>query len=149
MDTRPKTDSISLVVITCNNGHCLEQCLNSTKELVDEIVVVDMQSTDNSLLVANSFGARVFSHQRLPYVEPARNYAIARALHPWVLVLDPDEVFVCADSQLLARLLTNSDGISAYSIRRRNKVFDKWMVGCGLGEESDKQIRLFRKDKVS
>ena len=56
--------------------------------MVAEILVVDMDSTDATVEVAQGFGARVVRHEPLGFAEPARAGAVAQARSPWVLVLD-------------------------------------------------------------
>src|ERR1043166_1643983 len=85
----PMTD-ISVVVNTLNEEKNLPACLESVRWASD-IVVVDMHSNDRTAEIATKAGCRVFQFERTGYVEPARNFAIAQAKHPWVLVLDADE----------------------------------------------------------
>src|SRR6476660_4039447 len=82
---------ISVVINTLNEEKYLRVCLASIKDLADEIVVVDMESEDDSVKIAKEFGGQVYSHKRLSYVEPARNFAIKKATGDWILLLDPDE----------------------------------------------------------
>jgi glycosyltransferase involved in cell wall biosynthesis len=82
---------ISAVIITCEDEDVLEPCLVSVADWVDEIIVVDMHSTDGTRSIAARYGARLVDHDRLPYAEPVRNFAMEQAIHPWLLVLDPDE----------------------------------------------------------
>ena len=81
---------ISVLINTLNEEAHLPACLESVR-WADELVLVDMHSTDRTVAIAESAGCRVFQHDRMGYVEPARNFAIAQANHPWVLVLDADE----------------------------------------------------------
>jgi len=82
---------ISAVVITCNDADVLEPCLESVASWVDELVVVDMHSDDGSRELALKYGAALHDHERIPFVEPARNHAMSLASCEWVLVVDPDE----------------------------------------------------------
>jgi glycosyltransferase involved in cell wall biosynthesis len=82
---------ISAVIITCEDEDVLEPCLASIAGWVDEIVVVDMHSTDGTRSIAARYGARLSDHERLPYAEPARDFAMSQATQPWLLLLDPDE----------------------------------------------------------
>src|SRR3989337_4151360 len=82
---------ISVVINTLNEEKNLPRAIASIKGLADEIIVVDMQSDDNTKEVAEKLGALVYDHKRTGYVEPARNFAISKASGDWVLVLDADE----------------------------------------------------------
>ncbi|HPD45090.1 MAG TPA: glycosyltransferase, partial [Candidatus Woesebacteria bacterium] len=64
---------ISAVINVRNEADNLDKCLKSIKNLVDEIVVVDMHSTDNSVAIAQKYGAKIYPHRFLRVVEPARN----------------------------------------------------------------------------
>jgi glycosyltransferase involved in cell wall biosynthesis len=82
---------ISIVVIVRNEAIALPGCLASVAGWADDLVVVDMESTDESVNVAIAHGARVFAHQPLSYADPARNFALGLARGDWILMLDPDE----------------------------------------------------------
>ena len=82
---------ISLVINTLNEQFNIGDCIDSVQGLVDEIVVCDMHSDDRTVEIAQQKGARVVSHARTGFVEPARRFAISQARRQWVLVLDADE----------------------------------------------------------
>jgi glycosyltransferase involved in cell wall biosynthesis len=82
---------ISLVVNTLNEENNIGACINSTKKLVDEVIVVDMHSNDRTAEIARSLGAKVHLVERKPFVDPVRNFAIAQATGDWILLLDADE----------------------------------------------------------
>src|SRR3989338_841094 len=84
-------ERVSVVVNTINEGKYLDGCLKSVRNLADEIIVVDMYSEDESVKIAKKYGAKVYLHERMAYVEPARNFAIEKATGDWILLLDPDE----------------------------------------------------------
>ncbi|MFN2461317.1 MAG: glycosyltransferase, partial [Candidatus Velthaea sp.] len=70
----------------------LEACLASVHGLVDEICIVDTGSTDRTLEIARSYGARIETRPWRNDFAWARNEALAMARHRWILVLDADEV---------------------------------------------------------
>lgn len=82
---------ISLIINTLNEEDNIGKCIESATDYVDEIVVCDMHSDDQTVQIAKSYGARILYHERTGFVEPARHYAISSASNPWVLVLDADE----------------------------------------------------------
>lgn len=90
MDTN---NSISVVINTYNAERDLREVLESVKEF-DEIVICDMESTDNTLDIAKEYGCKVvtFPKENHRIVEPARNFAIQSASSKWVLVVDADEI---------------------------------------------------------
>lgn len=83
---------ISVVVNTRNEERNLPYALRSVANWVDEIVVVDMRSTDRTLEVAEAFQARTFTIEPAGFVEPARAFAVSQATGDWILVLDADEL---------------------------------------------------------
>ena len=81
---------ISVVINTYNAEKHLEEVLLSVKDF-DEIVICDMHSTDSTIEIAKKFNCKVVYHEHTGYAEPARNFAVHQASHPWVLVIDADE----------------------------------------------------------
>ena len=83
---------ISVVINTYNASKLLAQTLESVKDF-DEILVCDMESTDNTLDIAREYGCKIVTFPKKDYtiVEPARDFAIHAASNPWVLVVDADE----------------------------------------------------------
>ncbi len=87
---------LSLCTIVKNEAANLPRCLASVQHVVDEIVILDTGSTDNTVAIARSFGA-VVEHLDWPDdFSVARNYAMQYVTGDWVLVLDADEVLVPA-----------------------------------------------------
>ena len=78
---------ISVVINTFNAERHLERVLRSVKDF-DEILVCDMHSTDRTIAIAREYGCTIVYHDHTGFVEPARNFAIQSARHPWVLVID-------------------------------------------------------------
>ena len=84
------TIPISIFIITKNEADRLPQTLESIKGLSDDVVVVDSGSTDNTVAVAESFGARVFANEWRGY-GPQKCFAEKQCKHHWLLNLDADE----------------------------------------------------------
>jgi (heptosyl)LPS beta-1,4-glucosyltransferase len=145
MKTKPL---ISVVVNTYNEAGGLARCLKSVEKLADEIVVVDMQSTDDSVKIAKTFGAEVFSHEKMDYVEPARNFAISKATGKWILILDPDEKISFGLARNLKFIAEKKDNEVDYVlVPRKNIIFGKWMENTRWWP--DYIPRFFKKGKVS
>lgn len=136
---------ISAVIINFNEAQNLKRCLQNLRSFAQELVVVDLGSTDQSKEVAKEFNAKVFVHKSVPYVELIRNYAVSKALGEWILVLDPDEVapLLLADK---LREITKQSEIVAVNIPRKNIFFGKWIAHTNWWP--DRHIRFFRKGKV-
>ncbi|KEQ27382.1 TPR domain-containing glycosyltransferase [Paenibacillus tyrfis] len=82
---------LSLNLIVRNEEHFLPSCLESVKSWVDEIIVVDTGSTDRTIPIAESYGAKVFRIDWEKDFSKARNAAVVRTRADWILVLDADE----------------------------------------------------------
>ena len=87
MSTSP---SISAVVVTYNDAYQIGPCLDSVR-WADEIVIMDLGSTDDTIALCRNYTNQIHVHPWSPYVEPVRNAAIERAHGRWILVMDPDE----------------------------------------------------------
>ena len=84
--------TISLCMITKNEEKNLANCLNSVKDIIDEIITVDTGSTDKTKEIAKKFGAKVIDFKWVDDFSAARNESLMYATKDWVLVLDADEI---------------------------------------------------------
>lgn len=137
---------ISAVINTINEEKKIGRCLASLKGFANEIVVVDMMSTDKTVEIAKKYGAKVFKHKRIGYVEPARNFAISKAKHDWIIILDADEE-VREGLKIFIKQEIKKPQADFYRIPRKNIIFGKWMKHSGWWP--DHNIRFFRKNSVS
>lgn len=138
--------TISLVINVHNEASTLKKCLQSTKDICDEIIVVDMESTDNSQEIARSFGAKIFSHRYLNFVEPARNYGLSKATGKWILLLDPDE-YLKKDLKSELLKITQRKDVDYVKVPRKNLVFGRWLRWSNMWP--DYLIRFFKKGSVT
>lgn len=138
--------AISSVTITYNEAEKLKDCLASVKSWVDEVVIVDMGSTDETLKVAEKFGAKIYKGKLVSYVELIRNSAIKKATSDWVLVIDPDERIPESLAQKLKKI-AKEEKYDAVNIPRKNIIFDKWIRHTNWWP--DYQVRFFKKGKAA
>jgi glycosyltransferase involved in cell wall biosynthesis len=97
---------LALVMIVRNEERCIARCLRSAKPVVDEMIVLDTGSTDNTVNIAKSLGARVYHYVWNDDFAAARNAALAYSSAQWNLVLDADEwIGEVADKGKLASAL--------------------------------------------
>lgn len=143
-----RVKNLSVVVNTLDAAGYLDGCLASVAPVAGEIVLVDMYSGDRTVEIARRYGARIFYHERLDYVEPARNFAISKADGEWILILDSDERLTPLLQQELPALLENPGGIDVFLIPRNNQIVGRWLLGSGWGLEYECQPRLFRKGSL-
>lgn len=87
-------ESIALCIIVKDEEKTLANCLESVKNLVEEIIVLDTGSTDKTVKIAEDFGAKIYYYQWNDDFSEARNEALKYVTKDWVLVLDADEVLV-------------------------------------------------------
>jgi len=138
---------LSVVIITLNEEDRLEDALKSCKNVADEIVVVDSFSTDNTVAVAEKYGARVFKNEFADYGSQ-KNYALDQAAHPWVLNLDADERISTLLEKEILDLKQRDDALiveDGFSIKRKTSYLGQWITHSGW--YPDRKLRLFRKDK--
>ncbi len=83
-------NKITAIVVCRNEAHHLDACLKGLR-WVDELLVVNMESTDNTLEIASKWADKIISHGFSPIVEPVRCVAATHASNDWLLFVDPDE----------------------------------------------------------
>jgi glycosyltransferase involved in cell wall biosynthesis len=99
--------AISLCMIVRNEQEHLAACLESVRGVVDEMVVVDTGSLDNTVEIARARGARVVAHAWEGSFSIPRNISLAHARGEWVLILDADEKLAEEAGAALAALIRN------------------------------------------
>ncbi len=114
---------LSLCMIVRDEQDMLPRCLSAVAGAVDEIVVVDTGSTDATVEIARSFGARVLSHEWTGSFSEARNVSFDAAGGDWLIYLDADEVLVERDIPLL-RSLTGRTWREAFYLSETNHTGD-------------------------
>lgn len=82
---------ISACMMVKNEEEMLERCLASINHLVDEIIVVDTGSTDRTVEIAESFGAKIFHHPWEQNFSKHRNQSLSYATGDWLITIDADE----------------------------------------------------------
>ncbi len=138
---------ISCLVHTYNSQRYIEWCLKSLT-FCDEIVIVDMYSTDRTIEIARRFTDKIFFHDYVGYVEPARAFGVSKCTYNWILIIDSDEIVPPNLSKSL-RKLAMLDKYDVVLIARRNFIFGKEIIGGGWGFYQDLQPRFFKKNFVT
>jgi len=141
----PKRPNISAVINVRNEANNLSKCLRSLRDFADEIIVVDMHSTDNSVAVAQKYHAKIYSYRPMKYVEPARNFAISKATGRWILLLDPDEYLNKTLKKELKNISARSD-VDYVHIPRKNIILGKWFRHSNWWP--DYVLRFFKRGHV-
>lgn len=140
-------NKISCVIHTYNSSEYLSYCLKSV-EWCDEVVVIDMYSTDNTVELAKSHNATVYYHENVGYADPARAYGLSKCTGDWILALDSDEI---VSEKLRDRLLKISQNNLAdvLEISFVNYFFGREIKGSGWGYKDQVIPRFFRKGMLS
>jgi glycosyltransferase involved in cell wall biosynthesis len=138
--------TLSVVLITLNEAANLPRTLASVQGLVKpglgEIVVLDSGSTDATVEIARSFGARVFTEAWKGF-GPQKNSAICHATGDWILSLDADEEVSPELAREIQSLLAGSPAFNAYFVPRLNHFLGKPLRHGGYWP--DPKLRLFRR----
>jgi tetratricopeptide (TPR) repeat protein len=110
---------ISLAMIVKNEESNLASCLESVKGLIDEIIIIDSGSTDNTIEIAKAYGAQVRPFKWCDDFAAARNESIRYCNGDWVLFLDADEAIDALDHEKVKNACRNPFA-DAYSLTIRN-----------------------------
>lgn len=136
---------LSVVINTKNVAHTLEKTLRSVV-FADEIIIVDAHSTDTTVNIAERYTKQIFYMDGPKYVEPYRNFALSKARHEWILVLDADEQIPEELQAILKSIMQEKNSADAYYLPRKNYIFNKWIEHTGWWP--DYQLRFFRRGAV-
>ncbi|MCC3668796.1 glycosyltransferase [Terrisporobacter mayombei] len=132
--------TLSLCMITKNEEKNIKACLDSMVNIADEIIIVDTGSTDRTIEIAKSYGAKVFSYKWNDDFSEARNISLEKATKDWIIVLDGDEVLPKEDGKKLKNII-NATSMEALYLRLENIVDNK-----SLGDAV--VLRVFRNNKL-
>jgi len=97
MSSRSGHRTLTLAMIVKNESERLSECLAIVKPIVDDIVIVDTGSSDDTVEVARSLGARTFRYDWCDDFSAARNESLRHATGDWILMLDADELIAEPD----------------------------------------------------
>jgi len=124
----------------------LNDCLRCV-EWADEIVVVDLGSSDDTVEIAKRFGAKVYEHPHVNWVELVRNFSFELATGDWILMLDPDERVPPKLAEVIRALIRGSPQFTAVRIPFCHSIFGKIIDRSGWGHHA--LTRLFRRGHVT
>lgn len=135
--------TVSVVLSVRNEQAKLERTLSSV-QWADEIIVVDNESTDETVKIARQLGANVIRGKYNPMLNVNKNFGFAKAKSDWILSLDGDEVIPPELAKEIQNVASRSDAVG-YWIPRKNILFGKW-IRHGIWWP-DKQLRFFQRGK--
>ncbi|MEG0237093.1 MAG: glycosyltransferase family 2 protein [Cetobacterium sp.] len=134
---------ISLCMIVKNEEKYLERCLNSVKNIVDEIVIVDTGSSDKTVEIAKKFTNRIYFYKWHNDFAAARNFSFSKATNNYIMWLDADDIF--------------SENQSTLFLERKKKLYEdfiriKYITNIdsnGNIVHSNYRARIIKKGKYS
>jgi glycosyltransferase involved in cell wall biosynthesis len=135
----------SAVIITYNEEKNIGRCLESIKDIADEIVVVDSFSTDRTKEICLSYGAVFIEHPFEGFIEK-KNFALDKATHQYALSLDADEAL---DDVLRNNILAEKEKsfpFDSYEMNRMSLFCGQWIKHGSW--YPDKKIRLINRQKA-
>ncbi|MDR2067201.1 MAG: glycosyltransferase family 2 protein [Endomicrobium sp.] len=138
-------NKVSAYVLTKNVEKYIKDCIESIK-WVDEIVVVDDYSIDNTVEIAKSFGCKVIQN-KLEYFGKQRNFALEHCAYQWVVCLDADERISQELKEEIEYELKKCLDFDVYIAPRKSKFINKWIMHSGWYPDYRHPI-LFNKSKV-
>ncbi len=133
---------ISILLPTFNCDSIVQTTLE-TIMWADEIIIIDSYSSDGTIEIAKTFGARVIQHE---YINSAKqkNWALQYCTYDWVFQIDSDELLEPNAENIIRSAIANStENVHCFKMPRKNHVLGKWVKYGGL--YPDWEYRLFRK----
>jgi glycosyltransferase involved in cell wall biosynthesis len=116
--------TISLCMIVKNEESVIARCLNSVKDIVDEIIIIDTGSTDNTKEIVKGFTNKIYDFNWINDFSAARNYSYSKATMDFILWLDADDVVLKEDRIKFKHLKQNFDLMVDIVMMKYNVGFD-------------------------
>lgn len=136
-------------MITKNSGNLLEQSLQSVKGLVDEMLIVDDNSNDDTLIIFRKYQAKIYKRHD-ENLGSQRAFGLARCKGDWVLMLDADEIISMELKKEIISVISHQSlgvgKISGYFIPYQNHFLGRPIYHGG---EDYKILRLFKKNSTT
>ncbi len=134
---------LSAVIIANNEGHQIATCIEALQKVTDDIVLVDSGSSDDTIEIAKSLGARVFEYGWKGYSQN-KNFGNEQAHSNWILSIDADEILSedLIESIHKLKFLENE----VYEFDRANHFCGQWIKYCGW--YPDWKVRIFNRKQV-
>lgn len=132
-----KRQTVALCVLSRNNENIIGTCLKSCLAIADEIIVIDLDSSDSTLCIAEGYGANVYTHEFDQDYSQAKNIALEKAKSDWILWLNADEYLAPISPRDFREKISRED-VGGFKIKVRSKK-------TGQLIPTSESIRLFRK----
>lgn len=138
-------NTVTALIICFNEEKNIDECLKSVK-WCDEIALIDAYSTDATIEIAKSHGAKIYQNEWRGFSEQ-RKYGLTKASCKWIFSLDADERCSAELSDEIITKLKNGnlpEDTSGFEISRKSFFLGKWIKHCGW--YPDYQLRLFKNE---
>jgi glycosyltransferase involved in cell wall biosynthesis len=135
---------ISACIISFNEEKKIEDCLKSLQSVADEIIVIDSNSTDNTVNIARKYTDKIYTQAFLGYGKQ-KNLATSKANYNWIINLDCDERLSEELQQSILDIKTSLNDTDGWYMTRRTFYIYRWLNHCWY---PDKKLRLFNKNKT-
>lgn len=130
---------LSVCMIVKNEEKFLGQCLDSIKDLADELIIVDTGSNDGTVDIAKRHGAKVYFHKWENDFSKARNYSLSYATNEWIFIIDADEELMTEDIPILKEVMRQKDynmiSVNVYNLGPEGSLVSSFLPS----------IRMFRR----
>ncbi len=136
---------ISATVITFNEEKNIQRCLESLEGIVEEVIIVDSFSTDNTKKICEKFNIKFYEREFIGYSNQ-KNWAIEKAKYDIILAIDADEVLDIKLKKSISNIKDKCE-LNGYYFNRKTNYCGQWINFSGW--YPNKQLRLFNKNKGS
>lgn len=136
-------NKITGIIITLNEQDNIQSCIESVKQVCNEVIVVDSGSSDDTVKIAESLDAKLYVQHYLGD-GPQKHHGVQFATNDWILSLDADERLDNDAVAAINNLRLDSTEYDAFSFRRKNYVGNRWIRAAGF--YPDAVVRLYNKN---
>lgn len=136
---------ITGIITTLNEEKNIKEAIISLSQICDEVIVVDSHSTDQTVSIAQSLGAKTYLQSYLGD-GIQKNFGIQYATYPWIFSMDADERISSQLAEIINKIDFKKVSFDGFAVRRRNFIGSRWVKSCGW--YPDYLVRLFKHEKL-
>jgi len=122
---------LSVVIIAHNEEGIIQHCLDSVKQIADEIIVVDSNSDDRTVEICRTNGCKVF-HRAFDGYGTQKQFAVDQAINDWILSVDADEVLTKELQKEIIKIKTDPTGNAGFKIPFAYTIWERSSSMAGL-----------------
>lgn len=139
---------ISALVVTFNEGKHLEECLKQLKDC-DQLIVIDLGSSDHSISIAKKYATQVIHHEWVPIVELVLPSIIDQIENDWIIHADPDEIYPKSLLQSINDTIENDQNYAAIYIPFQYYFLGKPIKRTVWGGTRYFRNKVFNKNRIN